>query len=218
MQSVHDSTSCDYADLLDYGQRRARYYHRLYREAVPLEEFEDGAMRGISDALAGWEASRGGSDLRIHIKVKINYAVSSAVRDYRRWHHPTPSAERWLPPAECVRPSAGVDPCETVLHEAMLAWLDRMLAAHRACLSPTTRQALDDFLVDVPLDVIAARDHVPYEQARSAWRMMVATLRRHVVLEETTCDAERARWTGRTSGYARNRKAAPREVRYAAAD
>jgi len=218
MQSVHDSTPYDYADLLDYGQRRARYYYRRYGEAVPLAEFEDGYMRGISDALAECHARRVGFSFDIYTKMKINFAVSNAARDYRRWRHPTPSAERWLPPAECVRPSSGVDPCATVLQEAMLTWLDRMLAAHRTCLSPTTRQALDDFLNDLPLDVIAARDQVPYEHTRSARRVMVATLRRHIGLGETTCDAERARWTGRRSGYARNRKATPREVSYAAAD
>jgi hypothetical protein len=175
-------------------------------------------MAGLSDALAGWDASRSDAGFHRHAKMRITFAVSKAARAYRRWRHPTSSEERWLPPAECVRPSSGLDPCEMVAQEAMLAWLRRMLQAHRACLSGTGQQALDDFLNDLPIDVIAARDHVPYEQARSARRMMLAALRRHIGLEETTCAEEHARWSTHTRGYVRNRKETPRGVRYAAAD
>lgn len=209
-------SDAEYADLLNYLARRAHAVHRQLGECLTIHELEDAGVAGLTRALTTWDSRHShGVPLRLYAKLCIKLSIANAPRDYSRWCFPTPPSDRWLPPADALRPTSTAHPAQTVMQAELLEWLDQQLRQHRRCLSPSTRQALDDFLAERSLVDCAARDGVPYERARSAQRLMFAALRRHIGLQETTCAEEQASWANRARGYsARNR----REVSYAAAD
>lgn len=212
----HDHLSYEEcADLLDYVRRRAQAVHFVLDGMVPVDELEDAGMRGIERSLTSWD-SRYGVGRRLFAKLCVMRSIASAHRDYARWHVPTPASTRWKPPVDALRPQHSTDPETVIAQMDQLSWFKQQLFKHRLCLSPSTRQALDDFLAEHTVTECATRDGVPYERARSAQRLMLAALRRHLVSQETTCAEERAAWSYHNRGYARNRS--PREVAYAAAD
>ena len=218
--SVHnDIPPQELTALLTFGRRVGTRYWQEIGFAAPLDELmHDGTMNGFERAWRSWDTQTANAvSFTDFARICIRYTIRNIPREYGRWSHPTPSQERWLPPAECVRPEHAPDSALVYLEAAMLDWLHRTLTAHRACLSPSTRQALDDLLADMSMDQIADRDGISYERAKSARRLLFKALRRHIGLQETTCSEERLSWRGKTRGYrAHNRKA--EECSYAVAN
>ena len=133
-------------------------------------------MAGLEKALRTWDPAAGSpftctvsSVSTSPFRMRSAPTTSGAI--------PPPSAERWKPPAEYVRPAPAHESSLYANAGSHAVVVSAQPGGASPRLSPTARQALDDFLADFSLEAIASRDAIPYERARGARRLLFATLR-----------------------------------------
>ena len=175
-------TEAEWCALLQYLQRCAwKIFNRPGHE-VPLGEFEDAGMEALCYALEHADVPHETPWLGFARHIIYQHMLWRR-RRYHQWRFPVAGLS-WRPPAEVLTP---IDSAEVAREAEAVLWLRHALFDHAACLTPGRRQALEDFLTEVPIADRCARDGITRTQASHRQREMLDFVRTHIVEEETGC-------------------------------
>ncbi len=175
-------TDADWRALLQYLQRCAWSLFNRPGHEVPLGEFEDAGMEALCSALE--QARVPNETLWLGFARHVIYQqMRWRRRRYHQWRFPVAGLS-WKPPAEVLTP---IDSAAVAREAEAALWLRQVLQDHARCLSPVRRQALEDFLADVPIPERCARDGITRTHASHRQRDLLDFLHDHLVEEETSC-------------------------------